>query len=142
MDGKLNYLIRNIKAISKKGTAIYIAYLDQNLLLKLFSEARDTNDTNDTNVITNGVSYVKLMNEMNEDISIQERNNEMVPIKYYYSWVHKTPRIEYCYSSHYIIENFKKYGFELEYIKPKNNITSPSLWDKYFNCFNLIKLNC
>jgi len=135
---KLNYLIKNIKAISKKGTSVYIAYLDKDLLLKLFSGARDTNviTTNViTNVITNGVSYVKLMNEMNE---------EMIPIKYYYSWVHKTPRIEYCYSSHYIIENFKKYGFELEYIKPKNNITSPSRssWDRYFNCFNLIKLNC
>ena len=28
------------------------------------------------------------------------------------------------------------------FLKPKNNITTPSLWDKYFNCFNLIKLNC
>ena len=105
-------------------------------MLKLFSKARETH-TN-TNVITNGVSYVKLINE---DTHSTEKNNEMIPIKYYYSWVHKTPLTEYCYSSHYIIENFKKYGFELEYIKPKINIMSSSLWDKYFNCFNLIKLN-
>jgi len=32
---KLNYLIKNIKAISKKGTSVYIAYLDKDLLLKV-----------------------------------------------------------------------------------------------------------